>query len=78
MQLVVVLRPNVASGEQLAGALVQYPATDGSVEDFSEFTAKVKAVGAVPICATDLLALTLLKAPGTLSLLSFISFILTI
>ncbi len=45
--------------------LVQYPDTRGRIDQFAEFFAKAKAAGAVTICAADLLALTLLKAPGT-------------
>ncbi len=46
-------------------ALVQYPDTRGRIDDFAEFFVSAKAAGAVCIVATDLLALTLLKAPGT-------------
>jgi len=46
------------------GALVQYPATEGSVEDLSGFAEKVHKAGALVIAATDLLALTVLKPPG--------------
>ncbi len=45
--------------------LVQYPDTRGRIDEFSSFLAKAKAAGAVTIVAADLLALTLLKAPGT-------------
>jgi len=45
--------------------LVQYPDTRGRVDDFSAFFAKAKAAGAVTIVAADLLALTVLKAPGS-------------
>jgi glycine dehydrogenase len=48
------------------GALVQYPNDKGSVEDYSNFIAQVHAAGAYIGMATDLLALTLLKAPGEL------------
>jgi glycine dehydrogenase len=44
--------------------LVQYPDTRGRIDDFTDFFAKAKAAGAVTITAADLLALTLLKAPG--------------
>ncbi len=46
------------------GALVQYPATDGSIYDYTAFAAGAHEVGAVVIAATDLLALTLLRPPG--------------
>ncbi len=46
------------------GVLVQYPDTTGSIHDFEKFFAAAHAVGAFTIVATDLLALTLLRAPG--------------
>jgi glycine dehydrogenase len=46
------------------GVLVQYPDTTGSVHDFENFFAAAHAAGAFTIVATDLLALTLLRAPG--------------
>ncbi len=45
--------------------LVQYPDTRGRIDDFAGFFTKAKAASAVTIVAADLLALTLLKAPGT-------------
>ena len=45
-------------------ALVQYPDTRGEVIDFSHIADQVHAKDAYVIAATDLLALTLLKAPG--------------
>jgi glycine dehydrogenase len=47
-----------------AGALVQYPATDGSVRDFRAFGERAHAAGALFVVAADLLALTLLTPPG--------------
>ncbi len=44
--------------------LVQYPDTRGRIDDFTEFFARAKAAGAVTIVAADILALTVLKAPG--------------
>jgi len=44
--------------------LVQYPDTRGRIDDFRGFFAQAKAAGAVAIVAADLLALTVLKAPG--------------
>ncbi|HZZ56916.1 MAG TPA: aminomethyl-transferring glycine dehydrogenase [Opitutaceae bacterium] len=45
------------------GVLVQYPDTRGGVHDYDEFFAQAKAAGAFCVAATDLLALTLLRAP---------------
>jgi glycine dehydrogenase len=46
------------------GAMVQYPNNNGSVEDYRAFVEKVHAVEGLVVVATDLLALTLLPAPG--------------
>ena len=48
------------------GALVQYPNNKGSIEDYRGFIQKVHTAGAFVAMATDLLALTLLVAPGEL------------
>ncbi|MEO7308926.1 MAG: aminomethyl-transferring glycine dehydrogenase [Chitinophagaceae bacterium] len=48
------------------GAIIQYPNSNGSVEDYKEFIEKVHAAGAYVVMATDLLALTLLTPPGEL------------
>ena len=46
------------------GVLVQYPDTTGAVRDFSALAHLAHEKSALIIAATDLLALTLLKAPG--------------
>ncbi len=48
----------------LIGALVQYPDTLGTVEDFRGFADKIHQAGGLLVVATDLLALTLLTPPG--------------
>merc|ERR1719310_1505783 len=48
----------------VCGALGQYPATDGSVLDYSDFAAQAKASGAKLAVATDPLALTMLQPPA--------------
>ena len=48
------------------GAIVQYPASDGSVNDHRAFIQQVHVAGAYVAMATDLLALTLLTPPGEL------------
>ena len=45
-------------------ALVQYPDTTGSINDYSHIAEQVHAKDAFLIAATDLLSLTLLKPPG--------------
>jgi glycine dehydrogenase len=59
-------RPEAAdfAGRGLFGLLVQYPATDGRIEDYSSLVERAHAAGAVVVVATDLLALTLLRPPG--------------
>ena len=46
------------------GGLVQYPATDGAIHDYSAFVRQAHESGALVVVAADILALTLLKPPG--------------
>ena len=55
---------DAALDQSYFGALVQYPATDGKIDDYGDFSARVHAIGGTFVVATDLLALTLLKPPG--------------
>ncbi len=48
----------------LFGALLQYPGTDGSVENYSHFVSAAKEQHVRCAFATDLLALTMLTPPG--------------
>ena len=48
----------------LCGVLVQYPDVDGSIKDFGALAESVHEAKALLVCATDLLALTMLKPPG--------------
>ena len=48
------------------GALLQYPATDGAIYDYSDFIANAHERRALVTVAADLLSLTLLKSPGEL------------
>jgi glycine dehydrogenase len=59
-------RPEAAdfASQGLFGVLVQYPATDGRIEDHAALVERAHAAGALVAVATDLLALTLLKPPG--------------
>lgn len=50
--------------ENLYGVLVQYPATNGEVIDYTDFIAAAHDVNVTVAVAADLLSLTLLKAPG--------------
>ncbi|MGB8702098.1 MAG: aminomethyl-transferring glycine dehydrogenase [Thermosynechococcaceae cyanobacterium] len=46
------------------GALLQYPATDGSLQDYRAFIQNAHQSGAMVTVAADLLSLTLLTPPG--------------
>jgi len=53
-----------AAGADSFGVLLQYPDTFGQAHDYAALVEAVHARGALVAVATDLLALTLLKAPG--------------
>ncbi|MFI3285128.1 MAG: aminomethyl-transferring glycine dehydrogenase [Rikenellaceae bacterium] len=46
------------------GAIVQYPAANGEVRNYAEFTERAHAAGALVTAVADPLALALLKSPG--------------
>lgn len=50
--------------QPIFGAIVQYPATDGSIYDYADFVAKVHESGALVTVAADPLSLSLLTPPG--------------
>lgn len=50
--------------KDICGVLLQYPASDGSVDDHRALAKHIHDVGAQVVVATDLLALTLLTPPG--------------
>lgn len=52
------------AGESLVGVLVQYPDTEGGVEDFRRLSEITHELGSTFSVATDLLALTVLTPPG--------------
>ncbi|MEM7049646.1 MAG: aminomethyl-transferring glycine dehydrogenase [Acidobacteriota bacterium] len=54
-----------AAGE-IFGALLQYPATDGRIRHLAPIIERIHGAGARAVVAADLLALTLLQAPGEL------------
>jgi glycine dehydrogenase len=51
-------------GDNLIGVLAQYPDTQGGILDFSALGEEIHKLGGTFAVATDLLALTVLKAPG--------------
>jgi glycine dehydrogenase len=58
--------PTQPASTEAFGAFIQYPGASGRVWDPSSVIAAVKAQGGLTVVAADLLALTLLKAPGEL------------
>ncbi|RHX87507.1 aminomethyl-transferring glycine dehydrogenase [Leptospira stimsonii] len=55
---------SVELNEDFFGILLQYPATDGKVIDYTSFIQKAHNVGSIATVAADLLSLTILKSPG--------------
>ncbi|WP_405149581.1 aminomethyl-transferring glycine dehydrogenase [Sphaerisporangium sp. NBC_01403] len=51
---------------ELFGVLVQYPGASGEVKDFRAVADQAHARGALVVAAADLLALTLMEAPGSM------------
>ncbi|NDD37867.1 MAG: glycine dehydrogenase (aminomethyl-transferring), partial [Verrucomicrobia bacterium] len=64
LEVVVGNHETFAIDSSVFGALVQYPTTTGTVLDYTDFAAKAHAVGALVVVAADILALTVLRAPG--------------
>jgi glycine dehydrogenase len=59
-------RTEVTDWSDVFAAIVQYPATDGAIDDFSTLIAAAHQHKAMVVMATDLLVLTMLKSPGSL------------
>src|SRR5881409_228817 len=55
---------NFKFDETIFGTLVQYPATDGAIYDYTDFIKGAHDAGTLVVVAADILALTLLKPPG--------------
>jgi len=64
IEVVVGLPETVDWTQQFCGALVQYPNTDGLVDDYRAFVEAAHAAGSLVVVAADLLSLTLLVPPG--------------
>ncbi|KAJ8260568.1 hypothetical protein COCON_G00162910 [Conger conger] len=52
------------SKKDVSGVLFQYPDTEGGIHDFTGLVDRAHKAGALACCATDLLALCLLRPPG--------------
>ncbi|MDP3928262.1 MAG: aminomethyl-transferring glycine dehydrogenase [Bacteroidota bacterium] len=64
VELVIGDHHTIIFDETYFGALIQYPAGDGNVYDYSEFMAKAIEQNVMVAVAADLLSLTLLTPPG--------------
>lgn len=64
IELVVGNFKEVVPNEKWFGAIVQYPNSDGEIEDYADFTKSLHQIGCKIVVATDLLALALLTPPG--------------
>ena len=53
-----------AQQEECFGVLIQYPGSDGLINDFSNIVNSIHEKKGIAVFASDLLALTLLKSPG--------------
>ncbi len=53
-----------SSLKDACGILVQYPTTDGRIEDYTSLAEKTHESGALLVAACDILSLVLLKPPG--------------
>ena len=57
---------NFELNKNVFGTLVQYPATDGAIIDYTDFVRRTHDAGALSVIAADILALVLLKTPGAM------------
>ncbi|KAG7166820.1 Glycine dehydrogenase (decarboxylating)-like [Homarus americanus] len=54
------------SNRDACAVLIQYPDTEGTVKDFTQVVENAQTNGTMVVCATDLLALAILRPPGEL------------
>ncbi|OIP76403.1 MAG: glycine dehydrogenase (aminomethyl-transferring) [Oscillatoriales cyanobacterium CG2_30_44_21] len=66
IEVVVAQHEGFELSREYFGILLQYPASDGAIYDYSEFIAQIHAQNGLAIMAADLLALTLIKSPSEL------------
>ncbi len=66
IELVFGVYQDIFLDETFFGAIVQYPDNNGSVNDYRRFINEIHNINGYVVMATDLLALTLLTAPGEL------------
>nr|WP_199329353.1 aminomethyl-transferring glycine dehydrogenase [Coleofasciculus sp. FACHB-1120] len=64
IKVIVAAHQNFDFEQAIFGAILQYPATDGTIYDYRGFVEKAHAAGALVTVAADPLSLTLLTPPG--------------
>lgn len=64
IQVIVGSFKQIKPSRDFFGCLVQYPSTEGTIQDYQGFIESMKAYDCKVVVATDLMALTLLKPPG--------------
>ncbi|MFE1746372.1 aminomethyl-transferring glycine dehydrogenase [Coleofasciculus sp. H7-2] len=64
IEIIVGVHQNFDFEQAIFGAILQYPATDGTIYDYRGFVEKAHAAGALVTVAADPLSLTLLTPPG--------------
>ncbi len=65
IELIIGDHNDIHLSDEFFGALLQYPAVNGEVNDLSAFVEKAHGVGAAVAVAADLMSLVLLKSPGS-------------
>lgn len=64
IELILTEPRNFDFSKEVFAAIVQYPNTEGRIEDYRDMAQKAHAHGALVIASVDLLAMTLLTPPG--------------
>ncbi|MFZ4555880.1 MAG: aminomethyl-transferring glycine dehydrogenase [Pseudanabaena sp.] len=64
IEVVIAKHDEFAFDKNYFGALLQYPASDGAIYDYTDIISEIHTQDGLAIVAADLLALTLIKAPA--------------
>ena len=64
IEVVIAKHDEFAFDKNYFGALLQYPASDGAIYNYTDVIAEIHGHGGLAIVAADLLALTLIKSPA--------------
>lgn len=64
IELIIGDHRDISLNESYFGALLQYPAADGEIFDYTEFMAQAEACGTQVAVAADIMSLILLSPPG--------------